>query len=101
MDYPSDTSYGGRATQCELMRAADTANAHIQRTRHPKLFFAGVVQTKVKPNRINLILQANGIDKQLNCDCECELMRAAHTVNAHIRRTRHPKVISQGSYKPR
>ena len=33
----------------ELVRPINTANSHIQRTWHPKLFFAGVARTKVKP----------------------------------------------------
>jgi len=46
MDYPSDFAHNHRATQCELLAAAHAQTAHVQRTNSPKLFFAGVVQTK-------------------------------------------------------
>ena len=34
---------------CELLRAVVTATAYIHMTREPKLLFAGVLQTKVRP----------------------------------------------------
>jgi len=46
MDYPADYSHSGRATQCEKLAAARTSTARTDRSRTPRLFFAGVVQTK-------------------------------------------------------